>query len=653
MTLTTLGPLAMLTYESVRLSSEALEHEIEGRLASTAEVSAVAVGERMEGLAHVVESFAGRPSLIRSMSRRRIDRAEILLHLRELRSLGGGLSVVFLTDRAGQVVTLLPLTPALEGEDFSFRDWYRGVMSLRSRYVSEAFEGAAAGRPSVVVAAAPVRSSAQRGGSRRIIGVLGGAYDLTTIKTFVSRFETAYGTSLVVTDQRGVVVAAPEGVPTLEKLDDELVQRALAGGSGAATRDGVLYGYAAVPSIGWTVRVSVPATRALSGIREIQFGVYLTAGVFGVVLILGLIVFVMALRRLAHERNKSAAILASMASGVVITDPYGTVTAVNPALEELLGMSGGELVGRPFWDVVPAFDSDGGAVPRGDRFITTALLSGEVVHSRGYDLFFERRDGRRVPVNVTAAPIVDANKEVMGAVEVIRDSSVDREIDELKSSLVSTVSHELRTPLTMIQGFSELLMKESLNQDQSREAVEQIHNSALRLSRLIEDLLSVSRIESGRLRVHLQQVNLRDAVAETLALFPRQSARMEVQIDEALAVHSEYDKVVQIVTNLVSNALKYSPDDSIVTISAERDGSSVVVSVRDRGIGFSEEDRKRIFQKFFRVDRPEVRKRGGTGLGLYITKGLVEAQGGQLWHEPGEGGGSVFSFALPVSMGEI
>jgi signal transduction histidine kinase len=254
---------------------------------------------------------------------------------------------------------------------------------------------------------------------------------------------------------------------------------------------------------------------------------------------------------------------------------------------------------------------------------------------------------------MTAAPLL-VRGELTGAVVVLRDVSREREVDQLKSSLVSTVSHELRTPLTMIQGFSELLLdRDDLGTTRSREALQQVNASALRLGRLIDDLLSVSRIDSGKLTVEFAPVDVLGVVSEVVATFEAQTDRRFVtNLAPGLPrVMADRDKMVQVLTNLVSNAVKYSFSPAPIEIVVTAAGNHAEVAVVDRGIGISEAERSQIFEKFTRADRPEVRNVGGTGLGLYITQSLIQLQNGQLWvrSEPGEG--STFAFSLPFAQG--
>jgi PAS domain S-box-containing protein len=318
-------------------------------------------------------------------------------------------------------------------------------------------------------------------------------------------------------------------------------------------------------------------------------------------------------------------------------------------MERFSGWSEAEARGQAYEAAFPFLDPHGEPIPGEGRFLPRAIDARQVVVSRGHDTSLLTRDGRQVPVSVTAAPILDREGGVVGGVDIIRDVSYEREVDELKSSLISTVSHELRTPLTMIQGFSELLLGRELGEEQSRRALEQINTSAERLSRLISDLLTVSRLDSGRLEIRAGPVDLATVVTETIDPFKR-DRDIRIDLDGAmLPVLADRDKLVQILTNLVSNAVKYSGAETPVSVTATRKGAAVPIAVEDGGIGMTEDQVAHVFEKFYRVDRPQVHEIGGTGLGLYITKNLVELHGGEIRVESEAGQGTTFSFTLPIA----
>jgi len=332
----------------------------------------------------------------------------------------------------------------------------------------------------------------------------------------------------------------------------------------------------------------------------------------------------------AHRSLAMAAWLRRQRSWLVVEPLPGYAPELNPVEGLWANLKGGELANR--------------CCQTAEEVIATAQVGGPA------DLV--SRYGRKVPVAVSSAPIFDARGRVVGGVDVIRDVSKEREIDEVKSALISTVSHELRTPLTLIHGFAELLVLRDMPVERQRSSAVEILDASRRLARLIDDLLSVSRMESGRLVLDPRPLDLASVVERILSPFRAMAAKhtLRTKLPGSLpVVWGDPDKVEQILTNLVGNAIKYSPGGGEVLVTVDQDGDSVQVSVRDQGIGMSPRDMGQLFEKFYRVDREEVRRAGGTGLGLYITKRLVEMHGGRLWAESWPGVGSVFRFTLPTS----
>jgi PAS domain S-box-containing protein len=357
-----------------------------------------------------------------------------------------------------------------------------------------------------------------------------------------------------------------------------------------------------------------------------------------------------------HERRRvedeQRAVLSSIGDGVVTTNGGGAIVSINQGMVRLAGWCQDDVYGRLHADVYRVYGPEGQPLPPERTFIAQALESRRVAGTRGFGWSLLTSHGERVPVSVTAAPVLDRGRNLLGAVQIMRDVSPEMEVDQLKSSIVSTVSHELRTPLTMIQGFAELLLARDFPDEQRREALGEIKRSAERLGRLVDDLLSVSRLESGRHVVRVAPVDLSPLVNEVVT--PLASPR-EVRIDlvEPLPqIMADRDMVVRILMNLISNAIKYSPPDTEISVTARHDGSEVEVAVTDHGIGMTEAELADLFTKFFRANRPEVRAVEGTGLGLYITRRLVELQGGQLRVESELGRATTFSFTLPLAAKE-
>ena len=389
-----------------------------------------------------------------------------------------------------------------------------------------------------------------------------------------------------------------------------------------------------------------------AGWYDVEFGATAFV-VFTVALLTALVLRVARkLYRLELDQRKATelqrSVLASIGDAVAITDARGRIVSVNPALEALGGWSEGEVRGRDYEEVFVLLDGAGARIPRDGRLLQRAMVSGQVVTSRGYETSLVRRGGEVVPVSVTASAILGRDREVMGGVEVIRDVSHQREVDQLKSSLISTVSHELRTPLTMIQGFSEILLAKVEGDEDTMFALQQINGSSERLSRLIADLLSVSRIESGRLEARIEPVSLETAVREATHPFAADRDVRVVFEDHGAVALADRDKLFQVLTNLLSNAVKYSDPHTPVTVRVAAGHGMAEVSVEDQGMGMTEEDLARLFQKFFRSDRTEVHTTPGTGLGLYITKNLLELQGGSIRAASTPGRGTTMTFTLPL-----
>lgn len=264
------------------------------------------------------------------------------------------------------------------------------------------------------------------------------------------------------------------------------------------------------------------------------------------------------------------------------------------------------------------------------------------------------------PVNISTGDDLDILGEAFNSMgkEVTQVIKNLRELDEAKTQFLSITSHELRTPMTPIKAQLQLLLKEhlgKLNQRQKK-SLGMIERNTERLDRLLKELLTISRIQSGRLKLNPVKQPMQQIVEETVSFMKpfadEKKITIEKQIEWVQDVEFDRDKITEVMQNLISNAIKFTPEGGKITVSLKKYGNGALVSVKDTGIGLSKEDCENIFKPFFQADTWRSRETGGTGLGLAICKGIVEAHGGKIWCEGKPNEGSTFSFFLPPKPGE-
>ena len=354
------------------------------------------------------------------------------------------------------------------------------------------------------------------------------------------------------------------------------------------------------------------------------------------------------LSRLARQTE---VLLTSVGDGIYGVDHDGRVTFVNPSGAAALGYDAGELHDRPAHDTFHAPAEDGTPFPWSGCYINDAIRHG-VVASAEEDMYV-RADGTTFPVEITASPLVD-DDVVRGAVVVFRDVTQRREVDRMKSEFLSVVSHELRTPLTSIRGSLGLLAGGKLGDLPPRadSLVGIALQSSERLTRLINDLLDIERIQSGTKPMEIEAIDACQLLAAAAHAIEGLATSTKVRVelgDCSGRVLADEDRVMQTLTNLLGNAIKYSePGDVVLMDAAERD-DHVLFRVRDQGRGIPSDKLETIFERFEQVDSSDARQKGGTGLGLAISRGIVERHGGRIWAESELGSGTTILFTLPSS----
>jgi len=403
------------------------------------------------------------------------------------------------------------------------------------------------------------------------------------------------------------------------------------------------------------------------------------------------------------ERSELHAILSSIADGVIVTDRTGRIVHLSSSAEAMLNTKSDEVVGKSIpisillgrerqtkkglvfcWEEkgckekkCPVYAKEnprcwivGDTCPNG---IKQGTFRDKVKKCRTCEIFARNSRILEEPLatiieeialneppnkilQIKTSPVVDELGNFLGFVRTLHDITLERQMSAMKDEFVSTVSHDFRIPLTSIKGYVDLLLDEEAGElnDMQKDFLTIVKQNSERLVNLINDFLDISRIESGKIVFEIKTHDIKSIIQEVVSTFKglieEKSLRLELKIPDRLPkVLVDHDRIIQVLNNLVSNAIKYTFPEKDIGISVDRKGNYVVVSVFDNGVGISPEDQKKLFTKFYRVDSSLTQETGGSGLGLSICKTIIERHGGKTWVESKEGEGSTFSFSIPIA----
>jgi len=358
--------------------------------------------------------------------------------------------------------------------------------------------------------------------------------------------------------------------------------------------------------------------------------------------------------RIDHERRRLAAILQHSADGVMILDAQARILSINHALERMTGWSATDAVGRDQDDVITWKKLERGdlkkALDDGWPF-KNAADAPDSLYVEG-DLL--RRDGLTSSLGIVYSPLLTTEGRLSTIVANVRDITNFRQAQEMQNTFISTISHELKTPVALIKGHAATLRREDVEWDHEvvRDYSAVIEDEADRLAVLIDDLLTTSKLQAQRsLELNLDDVRLDQLVARAVERFSTQTTIHQFKLNfppDFPVVQGDQQRLRQVLDNLLSNAIKYSPDGGPIEVGGMVDDKQVTIYVRDQGVGLTEGDQDRIFERFYRVDDALSRRTQGTGLGLFLAKAIIEAHGGSMRIDSQPGQGSTFYVTLPL-----
>jgi PAS domain S-box-containing protein len=360
------------------------------------------------------------------------------------------------------------------------------------------------------------------------------------------------------------------------------------------------------------------------------------------------------LREQQVAASRSRAILEAVADGVLVTEANNAITLFNASAERILDLPGSQVVGQSLDQFSGLFGKAASTWLQTIRKWSEDTRSYHVGETFSEQLILDT--GKYVSVHL--APVI-LRSEFLGTVSIFRDITHEVQVDRLKSEFVANVSHELRTPMTSIKGYVDIMLMGAAGEldPRVRHFLEVVKGNTERLSVLVNDLLDVSKIESGRVTLSWQAIDMREIAEDVISDINRRSREenkpmtfdLDIPLDLPRA-SGDLERVRQVLGNLVSNGYNYTPEGGKVTVQMDTEGQEIVIHIRDNGIGILPQDERRIFERFYRGEDPLVLATAGTGLGLAITKSLVEMHNGKIWFFSNgiRGEGSVFSFSLPI-----
>ncbi len=354
-----------------------------------------------------------------------------------------------------------------------------------------------------------------------------------------------------------------------------------------------------------------------------------------------------------QEREKVETILGSIGDAVFTLNREGNLTSFNKACEKLIDMPLHKLLGTHFTKIFNFFNEDTNE-PVGDNI--EDIIKNKKICLDCQNLILETKPGEKISIAASVATL-QRDKNIFGVVIVMRDVTKEREISRMKTEFVSIASHQLRTPLSSIKWLLEMVINGDAGKinEKQLDYLDSAYKSNQRMIRLVNDLLNISRIESGRIAIEPKPTDMLEMANNVIreitprALNKKQTLVLKKPSKKIPVINIDPKLIYQVLANLVSNAINYSPPGTKIEVGIKKQKNDIVAYVKDNGIGIPKRQQEHIFNKFFRADNAIPMETEGTGLGLYVAKSVIESSGGKIWFKSKENKGSTFFFALPIS----
>jgi len=347
-------------------------------------------------------------------------------------------------------------------------------------------------------------------------------------------------------------------------------------------------------------------------------------------------------KEVLSEKKETESVICSIAEGLVVVDAKGNVIMMNPAAEKLLGISHKEKIGKSILEGLK------------EEQVISLVKGAPDKKGKEIEVVSPNEDTKKI-LRASSAVIEDENGKPIGMVSVLSDITKQKELDRLKSNFVSSVTHELRTPLVATEKSISLLLTENIPESQQKEFLSIAQRNLKRLTALINDLLDLSKLEAGKMEIKRKPSSIVEVINEAISGLKTWADTKSIQIktvfeDNLPQVNIDPNRIIQVLTNLIGNAIKFTPPSGTITIEAKfiSNDNEIEVAVQDTGIGIAKEDLPRIFDKFFQVGERAPTDISGTGIGLSIAKEIIQLHKGRIWAESEKGKGARFTFRLPL-----